>query len=314
MSIKGEVNKLFENQLNSWQFVKTNYEDLQQVETKILTSARGYSVKVQFNPKRIKSSSAKIDKQSIAKRPCFLCSKNRPKEQASVDFKNFKILINPYPLFHRHLTIIHEQHRKQEIKPFFSSMLKLCKELPDYTVFYNGPKCGASAPDHFHFQAGVRNYMPMEKDFEAGKYVSLAINSNDYQIFNWVDYYSSVITIKSPYTEIHTNIFNKIYNCLHRLYSAEPEPMLNVLAYYHNREYIVHVAPRMLHRPKCYFENGAQQMLISPGSADMGGLFTTVRREDFEKITIDDIMSICNQVCIPEKDISNIINYLQSNI
>ncbi len=307
MSIKDEVNKLFENQLQTWQLVKDNYEGLQQVETKILKSSRGYNVKVQFNPKRIKSSSAKIDKQSIAKRPCFLCSQNRPKEQKGVDFKDFTILLNPYPLFHKHLTIIHKQHRRQEIKPFFSSMLELCKELPDYTVFYNGPKCGASAPDHFHFQAGIRNDMPMENDFETGKYTKILVKNTDYQIFNWTDYYSSLITIKSSSNEILLNIFNKIYNNLQQLYDAEPEPMLNILAYYQNKEYIVHIAPRMLHRPACYFEEGDKQMLISPGSADMGGLFTTVRQEDFNRINIDDIMEICKQVCVPEKDISKII-------
>ncbi len=311
MSIKDEVNKLFKTQLSVWQFAKNQYESLKKVETKTLQLSENASVKVQFNPERIKSSSAKVDKKSIAERPCFLCSHNRPKVQEGIDFKNFTILVNPYPIFRKHLTIVHKEHRAQEILPFFSSMLELCKELPDYTIFYNGPKCGASAPDHFHLQAGIKNVLPIEKDFETGKCLKLEIENVDYKIFRWIGYRRSVISIQSHSINVLTDIFDRICGILKQLYKVNSSPMLNILAYFKNNNYIVHLFPRKLHRPACYFEKGEKQILLSPASVDMGGLLITPRKEDFLKIKASDVLSIFNQVCVPESDLNKIMKNLE---
>ncbi len=308
MAIKDDVNRLFETQLNYWEFARKQYDSLQRVETKTFQLSDNVAVDVQFNPERMKSSSAKVDKTSIAERPCFLCSQNRPKEQDGVDFQNFVILINPYPIFKRHLTIVHNEHRVQEIMPFFASMLDISVELPDYTIFYNGAKCGASAPDHFHFQAGIKGFLPIEQDFESQKHTELISETNNCKIFRWNDYHRSIITITGDKREIVTDIFKNIYQKLQKFYDINTEPMLNILAYYRCNEYVVHILPRILHRPACYFHEGDAQILLSPASVDLGGVLITPRQEDFQKITSEDILSIFNQVCVPQEELFAIIN------
>jgi ATP adenylyltransferase/5',5'''-P-1,P-4-tetraphosphate phosphorylase II len=160
------VNRLFEEQLSSWKQARDNYEALDRVMTREV-NVDGFTFKIQFNPARIVSSAAKVDAKSIKERNCFLCKENRPAVQKGIDFSfddmdHYTVLINPFPIFKRHLTIPLEEHRDQLIRGRFNVMLELARKLTDFTIFYNGPKCGASAPDHFHFQAGIKGFMPIE--------------------------------------------------------------------------------------------------------------------------------------------------------
>jgi len=173
LQMYGSVNtmndKLFalcEHQKASWELASKNYKLLSSVESKRYYFG-SYKIETQHNPKRIKSSAAKTDKESIEKRKCFLCRENLPEEQKGILLHNeYLILCNPYPIFDYHFTISKLVHTPQLIKSNLIDMLAISKVLSDFTVFYNGPDCGASAPDHFHFQACTKGAMPVEKEYE----------------------------------------------------------------------------------------------------------------------------------------------------
>ncbi|MBK3516733.1 DUF4922 domain-containing protein [Carboxylicivirga marina] len=310
MNISHKTKKLIQSQVQNWSMAAANYAGLKKVKNKSIMLDGAAEIKVQFNPERIRSSAAKVDATSIKERPCFLCEKNRPTEQEGVDLDDYTILINPFPIFTEHLTIPHKQHTLQLIEPYFPAMLKMAKELNQFTLFYNGPKCGASAPDHFHFQAGIKGLMPVEEDFRKASFTQLIEVQNDVKIYNWKGYHRGLITFASVNAEEITSLFEKLHQVLWTNQSEELEPMLNVLAYYENDEYVVHVFPRVLHRPDCYFAEGDKQILISPASVDMGGVFITPRPDDFEKINAADIVDILRQVCLSEKECLKILKKL----
>ena len=270
-----KVNQLFAEQLSNWELARENYNLLKQVKTKtLLIDDREY--KVQFNPARMISSSAKTDIKSILGRKCFLCAENRPTEQKGIPFKeNYTILINPYPIFPRHLTIPSTEHTPQQIISRFGDMLDLAKQLDDYVVFYNGPKSGASAPDHFHFQAGNKGFLPIEKNFK--KY--------------------NTISIESDNKEEVINRFRQIYNSI-ELKPEDDEPKMNILVWYETARWIVCIIPRSKHRPSCFGTEDDAQFLISPASVDLGGVFITPLEKDFEKITAKDISEILHEIIV----------------
>ena len=164
MMIKDQVNELFEQQLSVWEMARNNFEGLKTVQIREF-DFDGFGVKVQFNPARMVSSGAKVDAKTIAQRKCFLCAANRPEVQRGIEWRDYDILINPFPIFTRHLTIPRREHVDQRLVPYISDMFDLARELPDFVVFYNGPKCGASAPDHMHFQAGNADFLPLVSDY-----------------------------------------------------------------------------------------------------------------------------------------------------
>lgn len=188
-NISTKTKQLIRTQLQDWPLAKNNYDGLQKVITRDVLLPGGSTVQVQFNPERIRSSAAKVDAKSIQERACFLCAENRPPQQQGLAFDDdYTILINPFPIFPEHLTIPHNSHTDQLIAPYFGTMLSLAKELEGFTLFYNGPKCGASAPDHFHFQAGTKGFMPIEEDFRSGEYANLIAKENEIEVYNWKGY------------------------------------------------------------------------------------------------------------------------------
>lgn len=303
------IYQFIQNQLGEWPLGGLNYAGLADVKTKNL-AFNGFEIKVQFNPKRIVSSAAKVDAKSIEARPCFLCTENRPQEQRGLPFNNkYVVLVNPFPIFPNHLTIPLEEHTDQLIASHFGDMLDLAKALPNFVVLYNGPKCGASAPDHFHFQAGSKGFMPIEKDFHTPGLVNLIRNKFGLQVFGWKGYLRGIISFQSGNKQLIEQNFNQVYQNLSRLQPQEKEPMLNILAYVEDGKFIVHVFPRILHRPVQYFELGENQILLSPASVDMGGVFITPREEDFNKISQTDVADILAQVCINESKIPDLIKF-----
>jgi len=271
--MKEKINQLFAEQLSNWELAQNNYSALEQVKTKTLF-LDGREYKVQFNPARIISSAAKVDAQSIRERKCFLCAENRPPEQKGISFKGrYTILVNPYPIFPRHLTIPSDEHTPQLIASRFDDMLDLARQLDDYTVFYNGPKCGASAPDHFHFQAGNKGFLPIEKSR------------------NW----NKAIRIESGNKQEILDRFQQLYDSL-PLQPDNLEPMMNILAWYEKTQWIVCIFPRKKHRPSCYDAKGEANLLITPASAELGGVFVTALEKDFLKITAEDITRILDEV------------------
>jgi hypothetical protein len=271
--IKNKVDQLFEDQLNNWELAKRNYKALEQVQVKTL-DVDGRSYRVQFNPVRIASSAAKVDPQSIRERKCFLCSDNRPPEQKGIPFgEQYTVLVNPYPIFSRHLTVPTVEHTPQRIASRFGDMLDLAQQLDDYVIFYNGPKCGASAPDHFHFQAGSKGFLPIENER------------------NW----ENILRIESEDRQEMMDRFQTIYDTL-PLQPDDTEPMLNILTGYGNGKWTTRLFPRKKHRPACYFAEDDANRLISPASVDMGGVFIAPLKKDFEKITAKDIAGILDEV------------------
>jgi len=302
------LEELFSTQLNDWELARINYSLLDKVHTREIDFGR-FRILVQFNPERMKSTAAKVDPKSIGDRPCFLCGKNRPEEQKGLTFENdLTLLVNPFPIFKKHLTIPSYRHVDQRILSNFPLMLKLAEALPDYVIFYNGPQCGASAPDHFHFQAGNRGFLPIETDFLNGKFAKLSSVKSGVEILNWSGYLRGIITLKSPDADNLRSIFNQIFEKLSEIQSDRPEPMINILAYVYDNTWIIHLIPRKIHRPTQFFKEGNDQILLSPASVDLGGVLITPREVDFNKINAVDIKDIFGQVCFDENELVRLFN------
>jgi hypothetical protein len=307
--ISERVNALLDSQLKDWNLASVNYRLLANVRTRGI-DLNDFRLLVQFNPERIRSSAAKVDTKSIEERPCFLCEKNRPPEQKGVAFSDdMVILVNPFPIFSRHLTIPSEEHILQRIKNNFGKMLDLAKSLPGFVIFYNGPECGASAPDHLHFQAGNRGFLPIEKDFEERRLLTLVKSASHFEMWQWKHYLRGIISFRGSNVELIIKSFNDIYEGLSEIQKGKPEPMLNILAYFIEGNWIVHIIPRKLHRPSQYFAEDGKKILLSPASVDLGGVLIVPREEDFEKITAEDISDIFRQVCLDDSEIKKLTGY-----
>lgn len=298
------IHHLLTNQLASWEMARNNYAALSGVRVKEL-NVNGIPYKVQFNPARIISSGAKVDTKSIKARKCFLCSANLPPEQKGVPFEgHYNILVNPFPIFPRHLTIPETEHVEQRIASRFTDMLDLAQALSEYTIFYNGPKCGASAPDHAHFQAGNKGFMPIEKDWR-GQVGGKVVNYGKAALLYLNDSPRNTLVIEAKEKEDAEKIFSLVYRSL-PVKPGEEEPMMNVLALYETDRWIVFIFPREKHRPACYTAEGESNLLSSPASVDLGGVFITPVEKDFLKITAEDIAQILSEVCLSPIDFQQI--------
>lgn len=329
-----KVRELFDSQFREWKLARDNYDLLDGVIVRTVAFP-GYDISVQFNPGRITSSAAKVDAGSIEARPCFLCEKNRPPEQRGVPYgEDYIFLINPFPIFRRHLTIVSRHHTPQRIAGSFGTMLSLAEALPEYLVFYNGPECGASAPDHLHFQAGNRGFLPIERDIEnpelfrrvavlasAGLSDRVAVMNStglsgrmtshgDTELFLWSGYGRGIMTLRGKDRTALNSIFDRFLERFALTQPDRPEPMLNILAYHTDGQWTVHVIPRRVHRPACYFAEGNERILLSPASVDIGGVFITPREEDFSKLTASEIHTILDEVCLGEEELTNLIKDL----
>ena len=189
-------------------------------------------------------------------------------------------------------------------------MLDLAAKLDDFIIFYNGPKCGASAPDHLHFQAGNKGFLPIEKDFAIGKCCQKVRRIESVIISHWPDYQRGIISLKGNDKTDLIDSFNHIYNNLQMRLPDEDEPMLNILASFEHGDWIIHIFPRTLHRPAQYFEKGEKQILLSPAAVDLGGMLITPREEDFIKISKEDVTDIFNQVSLRPHIVLTLINQL----
>lgn len=294
------VDKLLTNQLDAWETAHNNYAALSGVQVKEVEVC-GIPYKVQFNPARIVSSGAKVDAKTIKERKCFLCPANLPAVQEGIPFKShYNILVNPFPIFPRHLTIPEMEHVDQRIRGRIGDMLDLAKSLTAFTIFYNGPKCGASAPDHAHFQAGNKGFMPIEEIWrkriagEVGKYGQAIL-------YYLNDAPRATLVIESASKEDAETLFDTIYRCL-PIKEGEEEPMMNVLAMYEAEKWVVFVFPREKHRPSCYTAEGESNLLSSPASVDLGGVFITPVEKDFRKINGEIIAEILSEVCISAEE------------
>lgn len=283
------ITEFFNKQRSEWQLANKNYDDLANVKVTPLVLSTSVTIHKQCNPARIVSTGAKIDKATLAKRPCFLCDKNRPAEQEALSFSShFQLLINPFPILPTHFTMPSKQHELQQIKPYFPVMLDFVDENPDCFIFYNGPRSGASAPDHMHFQAGLVKDVPFYNQETKGNWPGANVT------FSFYDKQSAI------------DEFYRIYDLL-PIPTGEYEPMFNVFARKVEGRYEVTLFLRSQHRPACYGME-SENRLVSPGALDMAGLLITPRLEDYESITAEEAEAIYNEVSSPM-----ILDYLAYN-
>jgi len=299
MKLSEQIEKLYKQQLADWPMAGNNYAALDDVIIRTLMFS-DHVIRLQYNPKRIISSSARVDPKSVSERPCFLCPVNRPREQHSIPYRDeYLLLVNPYPIFRRHLTVPTVNHQPQLIKGNFKTMLFLSMDLPEYTIIYNGPNCGASAPDHFHFQAIHRNMLPIESEYKGNQSGRLTI-FDDTEIQSVKLDQRRLLAITGSDQDSLIRVFGVIYHLLEESLPAADEPMLNILTWYDSGKWIILIFPRKQHRPSQYFEAGDRQILLSPASIDLGGVLILPRNPDFEKISKDDATDILNQVCVDD--------------
>ncbi len=322
------IKEFFDRQLAQWPDARQRFDDLARVQTRDFPEN---GLRVQWNPARMVSTGAKIDAKSLEKRPCFLCSENRPQVQFSktiedaVSGEEYELLVNPFPILPMHFTIPLKSHKPQQIDGHYAMIHQLTAQFPKLTVFYNGPRCGASAPDHLHFQAGTGEQLPLRQqwshlqehlesvfalndadsiallsDFVVPAFVIRSKNAeNDRQLFETLYTRLSTLT-HHPSTTTHqpSPTTHQLSTLNSQLSTEKDEPMLNIVAWREGDTTISVVFPRRKHRPDCYFAEGDSQVLVSPGALDVAGLIITPRQEDFERLTASKAAEILQECAI----------------
>ena len=301
MQSDNTLNHFFEEQLQAWPDAKQRFNDLKGVLLKAVTCA-GIPFYVQCNPARLVSTSAKIDKAALAQRPFFLCEKNRPEVQTQMPIGNdFELLVNPFPILPLHFTIPAKMHQPQLIREHYDKMRQLLDRFEQLTVFYNGPKCGASAPDHMHLQAGMGSHLPVRDNWDMlySNRQTLLVAQDGAELAALTNYACPAFAIIANNADTDAQLFETLYQALPQR-EDETEPMFNILKWLHYTVFISVVIPREKHRPAFYSVEGDAQMLISPGALDMGGLIITPRKEDFDRLDTPLLEALFKEVGMPQ--------------
>jgi len=312
---------LWRRQSTDWDALQAGLADLAQSLTRTF-EVTGSRVVAQCNPARTRSASAKIDPASLAARPCFLCGANLPPMQRAVAYRDgWLVLCNPAPIFDPHFTIVSEEHEPQRIMPWVGLLLDLARDLEGhYTVFYNGPLCGASAPDHMHLQASPVGATPFENELAAA--LCADKNTNGQRWIEWLRLdpvrvgltrpsHRPAVLFVAQAEEPLVQAIQEVIRMLGTIHPAEPEPMLNLFATFADERWLVWLYPRRAHRPRCYGEK-PDEFLVSPGAIDLAGLLITPRREDFERINASVIASVFDEVLLSRGDFAELRNRLQA--
>ena len=305
------ISRFFNRQLEVWTDARHRFRDLKHVETRQFSD----QLKLQWNPARIVSTGAKIDKKTLGERPCFLCDKNRPKEQMSKQIdEKFHLLVNPFPILPVHFTIPARKHQPQLIYKNYGEMHRFISLHSDLMVFYNGPKCGASAPDHLHFQAGTNGILPLQTNWQRlSRNLTDIISLNDEEKISVVrDFIVPAFVIISKSAESDEALFRRLYKAMPQR-GDETEPMMNIISWRKDEEFISVVIPREKHRPEAYFAEGDAQFVVSPGALDMSGLIITPREEDFRKLTEEKALSLLQECGVSEEKMNAIIAKLKAS-
>ena len=305
------ISRFFNRQMEKWADARHRFRDLKHVETHQLSD----QLKVQWNPARIVSTGAKIDKKTLGDRPCFLCDKNRPKEQISKPIdERFLLLVNPFPILPVHFTIPARKHQPQSIYKNYGEMHRFLSLHSELMVFYNGPKCGASAPDHLHFQAGTSGILPLQANWQRlSRNLTDIISLNDDEKIALIhDFVVPAFVIISKSEDSDEALFHRLYKSM-PVRGDETEPMMNIIAWRKGDEYISVVIPREKHRPEAYFAEGDAQMMVSPGALDMSGLIITPREEDFRKLTEESATAILQECGVSTDKMNSIVAKLKAS-
>jgi hypothetical protein len=293
---------LFNSQINEWELMRENYTSLKNVKEKSFWFD-GFKFKVQFNPQRVKSTSADVTEVGLNSRPCFLCAENLPVGQKGILLNdNYMLLCNPYPIFPQHFTASLMKHKSQSIqkniKGFFEIAIQLSKK---YTLIYNGPDCGASAPDHLHFQAGTKLIIPIENDIFKLKndFGNILLNDGQNSVSSLNDGLRTIIFIEAIDLDSAVKLFEKFYDCYSKYSNTINEPMMNLLCNY-NEEFgfSIFIFLRRKHRPKSFYNEEPRKLMVSPAAVDLGGIIISPREKDFEILSKELIQGIISEVSL----------------
>ncbi|HVT89579.1 MAG TPA: DUF4922 domain-containing protein [Tepidisphaeraceae bacterium] len=296
---------LLEAQNRSWTMLRENRAQLAAAESRMVDFGK-FAIRVQYNPGRLASSMAQLDEHSIRKRECFLCDSNRPAEQATLPVGDgFKLMCNPFPILPEHFTIVNEKHQPQRILGSFPMMLDLAARFSqEFVVFYNGPQCGASAPDHLHLQAGTRGVMRVDIDcLKVARPLTPEISVGE-------NYLRRFFMFESNRRERMIELFDGLYRAFHALQPKLAEPLMNVICTYENKRWRLIVFPRIKHRPSFYFEPEHLRLLLSPGTVDMGGLVILPLEKDYLKLTREHLAQMYEEVTLPAREFEKICRLL----
>lgn len=298
--LSDNLRTLLDQQKDTWSLLRRNYASLETISTKEFVLGAS-TVRIQHNPARLVSTAARVDEASIQNRPCFLCRQNLPAEQRGIRYdEEFLILCNPFPIFREHFTIAHTRHQAQRIEPMLSTFLKLSKDLEgEFVVLYNGPRCGASAPDHLHLQAGSAGFLPLEEEYErlitdAGEKLA---DRGGVLVFAVDAGHTRFFAVESDDLDETYGTCTTLFGALKAMLGEPEEAMMNIVSWYREGEWRVVVFPRAKHRPSAYFDE-EKGLLVSPAAIDLSGVVITPRAGDFERITEDEVEAIFNEVLV----------------
>lgn len=303
---QNKIQKFIGDQLSRWPLACDNFRALKNVQSREVT-VNGLTVQLQFNPARMISSAAKLTKEDIAKRKCFLCRENRSPEQIMMKFegrkgKKYHILINPYPIFPEHLVIAKAKHTDQSIWHRYIDMLDLARKYADYSFFYNGPYCGASAPDHHHFQGAPKGLMPLEVDVDAKLDSLQKITSvQDADLYHYDNFTTGIFVIRAETAKSAAKMFYRLLDCA-EMPAGDNEPRINLFTYHRDGEFRSIVIFRRCHRSHHYFSDGPDHLTMSPGCADMAGVFIVPVEEEFQKITPELLSDMLSEITISKEE------------
>lgn len=339
-----DIHTFVKDQISAWPLAADNFAALADVHVREV-EVRGLTVRLQFNPARMISSAAKLNKEDIARRKCFLCEQNRPQVQDYIPFTThagheYHILVNPYPIFSDHLVVAMAAHEEQKIAGRYCDMLELAREFGGHTFFYNGPKCGASAPDHHHFQVAPRGIMPLEVHVDAAFHeaVDCLLYGRDVPppargclseartgvsgiqwhqllylenaaLYHYDKFSTGIFVISSKTAEDSSRLFDKLLSCC-EIPEGDIEPRINLYAWWTGDEYRTIVYFRRCHRSHHYFSDGPDHLTMSPGCADMAGVFIVPVEEEYHKITPELLSEMIEEITIPKQEQDRIVTRL----
>jgi hypothetical protein len=297
-----KIEFMYRQQRETWNMARNHYRQFESIERRDIGFGK-FRFILQHNPARARSTCADLSKTVIENRRCFLCASNLPEDQKGFSILNkYMMLVNPFPIFNQHLTISDFNHIPQRIEDRIIDLLEMTRLLPTFTLFYNGPLCGASAPDHFHFQAAQKGIMPIDTEVDqlASDQKKILVDKEDFTAYIIPGYLRNCIVMESGWKEPIDYFFAQLIKSLP--FSEEAgEPLMNLIASYNDGVFRLIVFPRKAQRPSCYFREGIDRIVVSPASVELGGIIVTPREEDFQRIILKDLEEIFGEVCLDYK-------------
>jgi len=314
-SLSGLCSELLSEQKLTWPDCQQGYKSLANIAVREI-ACNGFNVRVQHNPGRIRSTLADVEEKRIKERPCFLCQNNLPEKQRGIFYRNeYLILCNPAPVFSSHFTICHKEHRPQSIAGHIETFLRLMLDFGEgWTVLYNGPGCGASAPDHLHFQAAPSGQMPVEEEIKEKNRLK-RIAKFDGILFSKVrNAGREIIIAEGDNPASLANAFRVILSALEKRLSAGVEPMINIAGLHSKGARRLLIFPRTKHRPDVFFKEGNDRVAVSPAIAEMGGIIVTPVEKDFKRLGASAIEDIFREVSLDGEILNRFFDSITRNL